>query len=349
MKRALLLSLIFLYASISGPNAWAADQKISQMPSGGLIGTSDMVPVVRSGSNYRVGVGSMAAETAADYCKLSGANAFTNSNTISVNSSSAPLRLTQTGSGNALEVEDSSTPDSTPFVVDNAGNVGIGTAPDTSFKVDMLGVGMLAGDSRTDSTNKNWRLHVPAYLNSNGNFVPLFISGSSGVNRVNIGGGTGTGNAATEMRVYTAANTNTSTGSVRLTIDNAGDIFTPAGGLIRVLARTNSIDAKTVAATNLYTVPTGKTAIITGAIIRVTAASSISAGPTLGIGVAAGESDMFASISLSTLTTTANIYGFALVGASVPATAGQIIKVGIDTGSTGTSQTISIDLLGYLI
>lgn len=48
-------------------------------------------------------------------------------NTIDVNSSSSALRITQTGSGNALLVEDSANPDSSPFVVDASGNVGIGT------------------------------------------------------------------------------------------------------------------------------------------------------------------------------------------------------------------------------
>ena len=47
--------------------------------------------------------------------------------TISVNSSSDALRITQTGSGNALVVEDSTNPDVTPFVVGAAGSVGVGT------------------------------------------------------------------------------------------------------------------------------------------------------------------------------------------------------------------------------
>jgi hypothetical protein len=47
---------------------------------------------------------------------------------ISVNSGSDALRITQTGSGNALLVEDSTNPDATPFVIDASGNVGIGTS-----------------------------------------------------------------------------------------------------------------------------------------------------------------------------------------------------------------------------
>ena len=42
---------------------------------------------------------------------------------VSVNSASDALRITQTGAGNALVVEDSANPDATPFVVDASGKV----------------------------------------------------------------------------------------------------------------------------------------------------------------------------------------------------------------------------------
>lgn len=48
--------------------------------------------------------------------------------TLTANSSSDALRITQTGAGNCLVVEDAASPDSTPFVIDAAGRVGIGTA-----------------------------------------------------------------------------------------------------------------------------------------------------------------------------------------------------------------------------
>jgi hypothetical protein len=51
---------------------------------------------------------------------------FTAPSVISVNSSSDALRITQTGSGNALVVEDSANPDATPFVVDPNGRVVVG-------------------------------------------------------------------------------------------------------------------------------------------------------------------------------------------------------------------------------
>jgi hypothetical protein len=43
----------------------------------------------------------------------------------------AALRITQLGTGNALVVEDSANPDSSPFVINNIGNVGIGVVPVT--------------------------------------------------------------------------------------------------------------------------------------------------------------------------------------------------------------------------
>jgi len=55
---------------------------------------------------------------------------------IEATSASAALRITQLGSGNALLVEDSSNPDSTPFVVTATGSVGIGnTSPATALDV----------------------------------------------------------------------------------------------------------------------------------------------------------------------------------------------------------------------
>lgn len=58
--------------------------------------------------------------------------------TLTANSASDALRITQTGAGNSLVVEDSANPDSSPFVIDGTGNVGIGkTTP--SAKLDVSG------------------------------------------------------------------------------------------------------------------------------------------------------------------------------------------------------------------
>jgi hypothetical protein len=64
-----------------------------------------------------------------------------NSAIISVNTSNNALRITQTGTGNALVVEDSANPDSTPFVIDASGNVIKGaTSAFTSASVLTAGI-----------------------------------------------------------------------------------------------------------------------------------------------------------------------------------------------------------------
>lgn len=136
------------------------------------------------------------------------------------------------------------------------------------------------------------------------------------------------------------------TGQVLAVVGGVPDWVTPAGVLLSV---TTGINAKTVATTNLYTVPSGKTAIITKAIVIPTAASSITQGPVAGIGVAAGEDDIFASVQLTGLINTTKVYAYEAIGTYTLAAATDIIKLGIDTAAAGTSMTISVYLFGYLI
>jgi hypothetical protein len=60
--------------------------------------------------------------------------------TISTDSSGAALKITQTGTGPALRVQDSVDPDSTPFIITSSGLVGIGTiSPGEALTVDNNG------------------------------------------------------------------------------------------------------------------------------------------------------------------------------------------------------------------
>jgi len=59
--------------------------------------------------------------------------------TVTGSSTTDLVRITQTGAGNALVVEDETNPDATPFIINNTGNVGVGVAPNGSY-------GVLIGD-----------------------------------------------------------------------------------------------------------------------------------------------------------------------------------------------------------
>jgi hypothetical protein len=81
--------------------------------------------------------------------------------TIGVNTSSNALRITQTGSGNALVVEDETNPDATPFVVNASGSVGIGTTNPTKL-LNIEGVDTIVRYLETDATidNRIWNVGV---------------------------------------------------------------------------------------------------------------------------------------------------------------------------------------------
>lgn len=72
----------------------------------------------------------------------SNTNSFSAPQIIDTTATTAALRVTQKGTGNAIEVEDSTTPDATRFVVDQFGKVGIGTAPDPTAALRIDGNGM---------------------------------------------------------------------------------------------------------------------------------------------------------------------------------------------------------------
>lgn len=60
--------------------------------------------------------------------------------TISTDSAGPALKITQTGTGDVLRVQDSSDPDSTPFVINSSGYVGLGTvAPAEALDIDNNG------------------------------------------------------------------------------------------------------------------------------------------------------------------------------------------------------------------
>ena len=61
----------------------------------------------------------------------------TSGGAITANSASAALTITQTGSGNAFVVEDSASPDSTPFVIDADGRVIVGSSTLVSYGADI--------------------------------------------------------------------------------------------------------------------------------------------------------------------------------------------------------------------
>jgi hypothetical protein len=73
---------------------------------------------------------------------------------VSTNTSSDALRVTQTGTGAALRVEDSVNPDASPFIITNLGSVGIGTSSPTQ-KLDVSGSVNVSSSLTADTVQAN--------------------------------------------------------------------------------------------------------------------------------------------------------------------------------------------------
>lgn len=114
--------------TLSGPtivsvNSTSTALRITQVGTGAALvvedeANPDATPLIVNASG-NIGIGTNSPAVKLD---VVGAAAILD------NSSSDALRITQTGAGNAILVEDAASTDSTPFVVTGTGNVGIGTA-----------------------------------------------------------------------------------------------------------------------------------------------------------------------------------------------------------------------------
>jgi hypothetical protein len=118
------------------------------------------------------------------------------------------------------------------------------------------------------------------------------------------------------------------------------------------LATITGIDAKTIAATTLYTVPSGKSLVVDHVVIRCTAftvgAKSVQAIASFG-GNSATYDDFLNSVTYTIAAASVKIRD-GIDDTVVPIyAAAALFKLSIETGSNATTETWAIDLFGYLV
>jgi hypothetical protein len=114
-----------------------------------------------------------------------------------------------------------------------------------------------------------------------------------------------------------------------------------------LLNKVTGIDGKTPGPISLYTTLTGSTVVVTEVSIRCTDGVSISTPITAGVGVAAGEDDIYPSQVCYGLTSTGKQFTFPNGGTAVTVQPGETIKLGIDSAGVGTTYELEADVLGY--
>jgi CDP-diglyceride synthetase len=116
-----------------------------------------------------------------------------------------------------------------------------------------------------------------------------------------------------------------------------------------LLNTVSGIDATATATTNLYTVPGGQTVVVTKVVLRVTAIDTLTVDPVGGVGIAAGEQDIFFPQTITGLTAIGDTWTFDAAAQAVDASAAEIIKLGLDTLATATTLTLAADIFGYFV
>jgi hypothetical protein len=110
----------------------------------------------------------------------------------------------------------------------NSGNVGIGTtAPQATLDIvhtNNAAGGIRLQDNLTNATTKVGRIKIGHYTNAEEPVTAMLIFSTSVSNEINYGGGSGTENAATALNFYTGATTTTTTGTIRMMVNSAGNV-----------------------------------------------------------------------------------------------------------------------------
>lgn len=110
-----------------------ANVKISELTSAAALDGTEVLPVVQTATTKKTAV-----STILTWIKTQ-AITWTAAHIFNVNSSGDAVRISQAGTGNALVVEDTANPDTTPFVVDAAGRTIIGHTVSIPAAVNIQG------------------------------------------------------------------------------------------------------------------------------------------------------------------------------------------------------------------
>ena len=117
-----------------------------------------------------------------------------------------------------------------------------------------------------------------------------------------------------------------------------------------ILASQASVNLAATGTTGIYTVPTGKSAVITGAYIVPTTATTPGGDAVVNLGTNASTYDNIVSAeTLSGLDATTELYHIVTGGGVIHlAAAAETVTINVTSADTGSALTATVYLLGFL-
>ena len=141
--------------------------------------------------------------------QLSGSYGLTGSLTVTGSTTTDLVRITQTGTGNAFKVEDSTNPDNTPFIIDNVGNVMIGTTSSKgAVTIASNGADGLVLDTDTANNTQSSRL----FFKNSGSFTDFSIRNTGQLLVIAASASAGVGSGTGRMYISASGEVSIGTG-----------------------------------------------------------------------------------------------------------------------------------------
>ena len=175
---------------------------------------------------------------------LTTGNSFSQPQVISATSAATALRVTQTGTGEALRVEDETTPDATAFIVSASGKVGVGVIPDATVALSVDTTGIKFGDGTIQTTATIAGATGATGATGSTGATGIGATGATGVGATGATGigATGATGATPDLSGYAPINNPAFTGTASFGIVGAeeADLFVASGGNVGIGTETPS-------------------------------------------------------------------------------------------------------------
>jgi hypothetical protein len=164
---------------------------------------------------------------------------------------------------------------------------------------------------------------------------------------LNLGASAATPSAGA-FRIYSKTVSSISRPFVKLSDGSDLELSSTTDKAISLLSTTTSVSLTSTGTTTLYTVPSGKTALVTSAVVIGTSVSGVTVAPAVGVGVGAGEDDVMDSRTLIGLAANGSTNVLTAMAASRTVPSGGVLKLGVDTAATASSMTVTVMVFGIL-